>query len=144
VTAKKISVYEVGSPEHRREKWQKRRAKAETDPNYFLSQLWSNAKVNTPKRSLEFSLDPIDMGFLIEFQDWKCAFSGRPFSLETGSPDRPSMDRIDNNLGYVASNLHFVTVEVNYMKGEMSYADFVARSKEIAKNCNLDQHRVVC
>lgn len=45
------------------------------------------------------------------------------------------MDRIDNNLGYVASNLHFVTAEVNYMKGKMSYADFVARSKEIALNC---------
>lgn len=110
--------------------------KSETDLNSLLAHLYRRSKSNAKTvRNIHFSLTPIEMGILFEFQDWKCAFSDRKLSMKTNDPDRASMDRIDSDLGYTMKNVHFVTARINRMKGDMTWDEFVSTCKQVAKHC---------
>jgi hypothetical protein len=74
-----------------------------------------------------------DLQKVLESQHYKCAYTGVkllcPKNLKdkikmTSSPYLFSLDRIDNKLGYVEGNVHFVCVWVNKAKGVYSHEEF--------------------
>ena len=84
----------------------------------------------------------IDRDYLIKLwkkQDGLCAVSGIKMQTESGTrenknPYRASLDRINNNRGYVKGNVRFTTHWVNNAKStwpEKVFEDFVGN---IAKN----------
>lgn len=75
--------------------------------------------------------------YLIELwnkQEGKCARSGVPMQIESGTrenknPYRASLDRIDNNKGYIKGNVRFTTHWVNNAKStwpEIIFEDFIS------------------
>jgi len=124
------------TPEARKIYAAKSKIYTETNTNSLLSHLYTRSRSNAKTvRNIHFSLTPIEMGILVEFQNWKCAFTGRKLSMKTHDPDRASMDRIDSNKGYTMENVHFVTARVNRMKGDMTWDEFVSTCKQVVEHC---------
>lgn len=78
------------------------------------------AKTRAAKRGLLFNLSEDWALEQIERQDFKCALTGIPFSLEhegvsVRNPYTPSFDRIDNAKGYTVDNVRIVTWAINSM-----------------------------
>ena len=89
------------------------------------------------KKKVLKGIDQCDVTFdsmlaLMESQQWECAAEGQPFHLSFRmgkrilEPDRkalginstllPSIDRIDNNKGYMMDNIQIVTLGYNNLK----------------------------
>ena len=78
------------------------------------------AKGRSPRSGREWGLEFSDAAFFLKRQDYKCAVSGVPFSLESVGlaktrPYAPSVDRIDSSKGYVLDNVRFVCMSVNFL-----------------------------
>jgi hypothetical protein len=79
-----------------------------------------SAKARAAKRGLPFDLSPADLQ-IPEF----CPVLGIPITVATG-PVRdgsPSLDRIDNNGGYVVGNVRIISFRANFLKGSMSQSE---------------------
>jgi hypothetical protein len=75
----------------------------------------------------------VDMEFLWNLflkQKEICALSNWPIHL--GSKPTASLDRIDNDLGYVAGNLWWVHKDINRMKNDHTLEDFYKTCKDVA------------
>jgi hypothetical protein len=80
-------------------------------------------------RGHETDLDLPYLEWLWNEQEGLCALSGRQLTLppnteswekQTNDPWKPSLDRIDNERGYVRGNVRFVCVIANFAKGAFS------------------------
>lgn len=83
-----------------------------------------------------------------ESQKWLDVFSGDPLEFTRGgnwglktnngsgacNPFSCSIDRIDQNKGYVKGNIQLVTSLTNFAKGTMTNKEFIAYCKKVAKN----------
>lgn len=65
------------------------------------------------KRRLEFNISPIYLIDLINKQDYKCKLSGLNIDFEDKTA---SLDRINNNLGYIEGNVQWLHKDVNKLK----------------------------
>lgn len=96
----------------------------------------SKLKINAQKRNILFNLTIEYLAFLFESQEGKCALSGVPIQLSYSkkfkSIDRASLDRINNDVGYVEGNVQFVSVKINYAKHKMNQEDFIDMCKKVA------------
>lgn len=74
---------------------------------------------------------------LLEFQQNKCALTGRRISIGMGTkiPRTASLDRIDSTKGYEEGNLQWVAVKLNQMKGSLSQGRFIELCKKVAMTC---------
>lgn len=97
--------------------------------------LVSEAKRRSIKRGLEFSLttswaESRYTGF--------CEITGFPFDTSPGrsgpSATSPSIDRIDNKLGYVESNCRFILFCVNAFRGAMNDDEMASIARAIVDN----------
>ena len=96
------------------------------------------------KKKVLKGIDQCDVTFdgmlsLMESQQWECAAEGQPFDLSFRmgkrilEPDRkalginstllPSIDRIDNNKGYMMDNIRIVTNGYNQIRGKYDDSD---------------------
>lgn len=70
-------------------------------------------------------------------QEGRCALSGAGLfiSVRTALPGeaRASLDRIDNDKGYIAGNLQWLHPTVNFMKRTMAQSHFIEWCKRIAE-----------
>lgn len=90
---------------------------------------FNQVKRGADKRGLEFSLTIEYMAQLFRDQNERCALTGeqiyfseaRKYKMETSA----SLDRIDNNKGYIEGNVQFVSKEVNFMKHKLTEDRFV-------------------
>jgi len=98
-----------------------------------LAQIRSNAK----RRNLKFELDAKYLHGLFEKQNERCALSGLPLTFGVRSRDKfkhvdctASLDRIDNEQGYIKSNVHWLHKDINKMKNThvVEYFNFLCRS----------------
>jgi hypothetical protein len=78
-----------------------------------------------------------------EKQGWKCAASGVDLEFTRGgsnwggkwcNPKSCTIDRIDNQKGYIPGNIQLITWESNCLRGNIDWDDFVNLCKQIAKN----------
>jgi hypothetical protein len=90
-------------------------------------------KANAKSRNYPFTVTVQYLQDILENQDFKCAYTNMELLcpktfLEhrkmTSSPYLLSLDRIDNDLGYVEGNVHFVCVWANKAKGAYSHEAF--------------------
>ena len=74
--------------------------------------LW-DYRYGAEKRGYEWAVTPKDLWDVWLFQDGKCAYTG--IQLIQGID--ASLDRIDNDRGYVIDNIQWVHKDINRMKG---------------------------
>jgi hypothetical protein len=98
---------------------------------------FGNLKRNAIRRKLEFKLTIEYLSKLFEKQNRKCALTGdniyfseaRKYKMETSA----SLDRIDNNKGYINGNVQFVSKKVNFAKHKTSEEDFINMCRKVVK-----------
>lgn len=77
-------------------------------------------------RGLEWELTIEFVDALYELQEGRCAFSGLPIQWsEVNWNHSASIDRIDNERGYLPDNVQLVHKEINMMRGSLSPERFV-------------------
>lgn len=97
------------------------------------SQHWKHIISGANSRNLEFSITPEYAYNLFIAQDTKCVYSDMPITLvglgKTKHNPRTgrtaSLDRIDNNLGYVVGNIQWVHKTVNSIKSNLPEEQFL-------------------
>lgn len=99
--------------------------------------LFKNLKNSAKNRYLEFNITKEYLWELFLIQNKKCAISG--INLTFGSVDikeskTASLDRIDNNKGYIKDNVQWVHKDVNMMKYTHTLFDFIQICKTITEN----------
>lgn len=72
-------------------------------------------------RGYIWDLTPEFIDAMYQEQDGLCAYSGLPIGWEvSGWNHTASIDRINNSLGYLESNVQLVHKEINMMRGSMT------------------------
>lgn len=81
-----------------------------------------NRKTGAEDRNLDFTITQEDLSILLKDQQGLCAYTNLPIKWNPkGHQGHPiSIDRIDNNLGYIPGNIQLVLPEVNFMKGTLT------------------------
>lgn len=99
--------------------------------------LWQNTLINDCKhRHLEFDIDIEYINYLFEKQRGKCYWFGVdliPSSLKK-HPQQPSLDRINNNLGYVKGNVVLSCYSANIGRNENNENVWIEFIKQIKPN----------
>lgn len=108
----------------------------------IASEHWRKIKNGAILRSLDFSITMKYAHSLYINQNGKCVFTGLPIVLCSGNKeyrengigknDYASLDRIDNNLGYVPGNVQWTRKDINILRGSFSVTDFIKLSKLVS------------
>ena len=93
------------------------------DFNYRFA-LW---KTNAKRRNIPFQLKFDDIKLL----PLVCYYTGTKLTLNVNQYNTISLDRIDNSKGYSKDNVVFCCQFVNYMKGKLTYEQFIFACKLI-------------
>lgn len=93
---------------------------------------FNHIKAAATSRGLDLNLTIEDLWALFLNQERRCALTGWPLQFGTAKTSRPlskettaSLDRIDNNLGYVPGNVQWLHKDVNWMKGKFEQGYFL-------------------
>lgn len=91
--------------------------KTEAQINVVRSQLLYKAKLRAKEKGLEFTISRDD----VVIPD-TCPILGEPIQVRANTFNRwaPSLDRIDNSLGYIPGNVRIISWQANYVKGNMT------------------------
>lgn len=103
----------------------------------MLLSVFNKMKRGAEARSMPFNISIIDVAKQFEKQKGICSLSGLPLKLRTYTNDitaTASLDRIDNNKGYLKNNIQWIHKEINFMKGSLQENRFIELCKHIAKN----------
>lgn len=101
--------------------------------------LFNRWRYNAKSRNYLFTISIEQLQEILEQQNFKCAYTNMDMLCPktynekkemTSSPYLISLDRIDNDLGYVDGNVHFVCVWANKARGSYAHETF----KEILSN----------
>lgn len=96
------------------------------------------ARLQATTRRWQFLITIDDIADLFVKQNGLCALSSMPISVSGDLKDiSGSIDRIDNNVGYLVSNIQLVHKRINMMRGPLSVRDFVdfCRAVTTAQTC---------
>jgi len=95
---------------------------------------WYEAfKKSALTRGYEWSLSPEFIDAMYTEQQGRCALSGLPISWSAVNwHHTASIDRIDNNLGYLENNVQLVHKKVNMMRGSLTVDEFKELCKAVA------------
>lgn len=96
----------------------------EDQPIKFLIK---DAKQHAKKKKIEFNLTENDLIKVLLKQNNRCALSNISFEKE-----KPSLDRINPNKGYVSGNVQLVTINVNIMKSNLEQNLFIDLCHKVA------------
>lgn len=107
----------------------KDRSKAWQDDNILLYR-WRSARNRAAKKGLMFSITEQDILALWWQQDGLCYYTRQPMKHKRDDSSRGpstqsvSLDRLDNNMGYVSGNVVLCLASVNTMKNTMTLQEF--------------------
>jgi hypothetical protein len=97
---------------------------------------WSSLKHGAKCRQINFCVSIEEAWKLFEMQGGLCALSGAEIELSRmpdKCPQTASLDRIDNNVGYVSGNIQWLHKDVNSMKHSMSQEKFIELCAKVAR-----------
>jgi len=96
---------------------------------------------NSKKRKQDYNIDLEYLYQLWETQEGICPFTKQKLELRTHSydsiknkPYQASLDRIDNNKGYIKGNIRFVALMFNYARNRFSDEQVIDFCKQVAAN----------
>lgn len=112
---------ENNSKKHRQKKW-----------CAYLAQ-----KANSRKRKDSIKLTEEDIVNLDQKQYHKCALTGALFDTSS-KLWKPSLDRIDSNLGYKLNNIRLVAWIVNRSRGNLTDNDFIEMCYKVTEQQNFN------
>ena len=106
----------------------------ENNPSYsgvgeISGKRWSSIRIHAENRSLEFEITSSQAWELFKRQNGRCALTGAKITHGVDA----SLDRIDNNIGYVSGNIQWVHKDINWMKGSFTTDRFVELCQMVAK-----------
>lgn len=113
-----------------------------------MGQYYRQVKAGSAQRDLVFSISVEYMQKLLIAQQYRCAFSGLPiFIAETQAQhvrgnSTASLDRIDNEHGYVEGNVHWVHKDINFMKGTLSADRFIELCLAVAETVQVPARKL--
>lgn len=112
-----------------------------------LSRMVSDARKRARKKKIPFELTDHDVREMFFMSKGRCSVSGLPFRHPEGekiryrkNPYAPSMDRIDNRLGYTPDNVRLVCVAMNlamHQWGLEFFDELAAARREFKKKGHL-------
>lgn len=127
--SKKMSGYQINKP------ILKPRESIGDMPMWYFNQI----KYNAEKRDLEFNLSPEYLDKLYKEQNRQCALSGIDLNFYYGENYRKttaSLDRIDNDKGYIIDNVQWTHKDINKLRGKDSIDVFIKKCKMMAAVVN--------
>ena len=98
-----------------------------------LGKLKQNARGSAKKRGNACELEYYDLRDLWAIQKGLCAYTGWPMELTSKSQRLVSLERIDNNLGYVKDNILLVCWCANKARSGMSQDEFIEMCKAVSE-----------
>lgn len=102
--------------------------------------MWNKIKNQALKRGLVFNVSIEYCWDLFIKQNKQCALSGQEIEINYKSRHiTASLDRIDNDKGYVTDNVQWVHRKVNFMKQNMKEEEFFHFCKLIVKYNKLGE-----
>ena len=103
-----------------------------------VARMFMNARDRALKAGLQFSITKDFISRRLQEQSFRCAVSGARFDLSANverlysrNPMAPSLDRINNLLGYSPENVRIVSWRVNVAINEWGLESFVAMCREV-------------
>ncbi len=87
------------------------------------------------KTNIEFGMTLEFLNDLLDKQGDKCSLSNQPISIEEGTA---SLDRKDNKIGYIESNVQWVHRSINYMKNELDEQVFISWCKFVSDHKSIN------
>lgn len=86
---------------------------------FFIKKLLSSAKSRAEKKGLEFTLTEKDIS-IPRF----CPVLGIPiYTSKLNSDNSPSLDRFDNKIGYIPSNVNVISTRANRIKNDSNFEE---------------------
>ena len=90
-----------------------------------LKQKYENKKKNAKSRNIDFDLTEVEFIKLCLFlkENRQCAYTDETFVFKattngTPKPNYPTLERVDNSVGYVLGNVIWVTYHSNFLKSK--------------------------
>ena len=122
--------------------WRERQPESVRLMSWFGNNIIKDSIKRAKKNSWQYDINKEYMLALWESQQGKCAISGVPLQMISWSqsnknPYRASLDRIDNDKGYVVGNVRLVTHWINNAKSTWSDDVFY----EFMKNTHLTKKK---
>lgn len=100
---------------------------------------WYRTLQGAKRRGREVTISRDEVVAIMVRQQCKCAVTGWPISLPTrtrgplAAGGTASLDRIDNNQGYVPGNVRWTHWTINKMKGALSEAEFLRACRAVVE-----------
>ena len=96
------------------------RTKRQNNPEYYL---WKSAKKRARDKQLDFNIEVSDI-IIPQY----CPLLNIPVIHKTGTKKRsansPSLDRLDNTLGYIKGNIIVISWRANFLKSDATLQEF--------------------
>ena len=113
--------------------------KCVVDPQLFKSTKWSRDYIsscvrNANRRDHANNINTNDVIDLYNKQNHRCAFTGIELACCAHPCFSLSIDRIDNSIGHLKSNIRLVVKAANRAKSTFSDIDFVAWLEDVKRN----------
>lgn len=96
------------------------------------------ARTRAKNKNIEFNITREYIEFLLNKQNNKCIYSGIEFINDRKGLYSLSIDRIDNNKGYIRGNIQLICSSVNSMKNNMEESVFIDIIKKIENNLKIN------
>lgn len=100
---------------------------------------WNRILKGAVSRNLKIEITSEYVWNLFVEQGGKCAISGLDINIvrnytKDHKKHTASLDRIDNRVGYIRDNVHWVHRDINIMKGSKDMNHFIKLCKAVAEN----------
>lgn len=110
-----------------------------------------NIRTHAYRRKIKFDITPKDLYKIWIQQNKTCALTGLPLTIAINGKNIPtiqtaSVDRIDNNLGYIKNNVWFVHKTINRIKNTISINMLIFFANMISNPIvhNKPYHSIYC
>ncbi len=105
-----------------------------------LTRMLTQTKYDAKRRHLDFNLTLNYVLSLLVLQGEKCALTDGSLEYTAGgdynrrNPNVVSIDRINNELGYIEGNIQLVRCKVNIIKSNLSNDEFIDLCYRVTRN----------
>lgn len=113
---------------------------SECNERAFISRSLAKTKFKArTERNLEFDLTLDDVMYVLREQKYKCALTGWNLEFVNGgdfhgtNPRGCTIDRIDNNRGYVKDNIQLACCMANIIRSDMPISQFADLATAVSK-----------